>query len=121
MGLQLGVEESQPLGLIGEPADAAAALQQGAHRVQAGVGVKRRPGQLQHHRRGIPDHFGGRRGQPGLADPGLTAKHHPCGAQGAGQRPRPTLVQARQFAVPAHQRTAGRTFVVASTRSPITR
>jgi len=37
-----GFQQSQPFGLIGAPADAAAPLQQGAHRMEACVGVKRR-------------------------------------------------------------------------------
>ena len=44
------LQQPQPFTRIGDAADAAAALQQRAHRVQAGVGVKRRPDQLQHHR-----------------------------------------------------------------------
>ena len=40
-GANLGVQQPQPLGLISAAVDAAATLQQRAHWVQAGVGVKR--------------------------------------------------------------------------------
>ena len=76
--------------------------------MQAGVGVQRRPDQLEHHRpRGL-DQLGGRCGQPGLSHPGLAAKHHTGSAQRAGLRLRPRLFQLRQLPIAAHQRTLTR-------------
>ena len=53
---------------IGEPIDAAPALQQRPHGVQPDTGMKRRPEQL-HHRGAVSvHHFAGSQGHPALAD-----------------------------------------------------
>lgn len=93
----------EPLVLLGEAGNAAAALQQCPHRVQSGTGVKRRPEQLHHHRAGTLDELDGRRGKPTLPDPGFSAKHHPGCGQCRGPRAGPALLQPRPLAVAAHQ------------------
>ena len=96
-GDNLGVQQSHPFGLISAAVDTAATLQQRAHRVQAGVDVKRRPGQLQNQRPGGLDQLGGRGRQAGLPNSGLAPEDHTGSTQRAGLRPRPGLFELRQL------------------------
>lgn len=74
--------------------------------MQADVGVKRRPVQLQ-HRTAVA--FGQRRrraDESALTDAGLAGKDHARRGQVAGLRSRPSLLKAREFTDPADQWTS---------------